>query len=73
MDWKSAIASLQGRGLTQPQIAAWCGCGQSTISELAVGRTKDPRDSTGQALRSLLELSSKPEFDPSEIAARVAG
>jgi transcriptional regulator with XRE-family HTH domain len=55
MDWTSFIAELQSHGLSQPQIAAVCGCGQATISDLASGKTKEPRDSLGQALRSLLD------------------
>lgn len=53
MNWKLLIADLKAAGWTQPQIAAACGCGQATISELANGTTKDPRDSLGQALRAL--------------------
>lgn len=53
MNWKNLIADLQARGLSQPQIAAACECGQATISDLARGRTEDPRDSLGQALRAL--------------------
>lgn len=54
MDWKKSIADLQNAGMTQPQIAIACGCQQSTISMLATGKTTEPRDSLGQALRQLL-------------------
>lgn len=54
MDWKTTIAQIQAHGLTQPQIAAVCGCGQATISDLASGKTQDPRHSLGEALRGLL-------------------
>lgn len=54
MDWKKIIAQIQAHGLSQPQIAGRCGCGQATISDLASGKTRDPRDSLGQALRALL-------------------
>lgn len=53
MDWKSLIAEIQRHGYTQPQIAAVCGCGQATISDLALGNTKEPRHSLGEALRRL--------------------
>lgn len=53
MDWKLLIAELQGFGLSQGAIAGECGCGQSTISELAKGVTKDPRHSIGEKLRQL--------------------
>ncbi len=55
MDWKSLIAQIQAHGLSQPQIAAICGCGQATVSDLARGATGDPRDSLGQSLRELLK------------------
>lgn len=55
MDWPAVIAELQQLGMKQPQIAAACGCRQSTVSELARGATKDPRHSTGEALRKLLD------------------
>ena len=53
MDWKLLIAELRAHGLSQPQIAAACDCGQATISDLASGKTDDPRHSLGQALRAL--------------------
>jgi transcriptional regulator with XRE-family HTH domain len=53
MDWQKLIAELQDHGYTQPQIAAACGCGQSTVSELSLGKTKEPRHSLGEALRAL--------------------
>jgi len=55
MDWKKLISELGSQGLSQPQIAAICGCGQATISDLSNGKTKDPRDSLGQALRALMD------------------
>lgn len=51
--WSTIIRSLTGAGLTQPEIAQFCGCGQSTISDLARGATTDPRTSTGLALLGL--------------------
>lgn len=54
MDWKSLIAELQGFGLTQAQVAAICGCGQGTLSDLANGHTKEPRFSLGKALEELV-------------------
>lgn len=64
MDWKQLIAEIRAGGLSQPQIASACGCGQATISDLASGVTKDPRDSLGQALRALhakVGVSTEPE------------
>ena len=53
INWPEIILSLMQRGLTQPQIAAECGCGQSTISGLLNGQTTDPRTSTGLMLLGL--------------------
>lgn len=53
MNWKSLIADLRAKGMSQPQIAAACNCGQATISDLASGKTDDPRYSLGQALQAL--------------------
>jgi transcriptional regulator with XRE-family HTH domain len=55
MSWASTIARLQSLGFSQPQLAVICGGGQSTIGDLATGRTKEPRYSTGRKLLSLLE------------------
>lgn len=53
--WTLLIQELvKEHGLTQPLIAAAVGCGQSTISDLASGKTIDPRHSTGEALKELL-------------------
>lgn len=63
MDWKSLIAEIQALGRSQPQIAAECGCGQATISDLVSGKTKDPRHSLGVsliALRDRLRLEAEP-------------
>lgn len=53
MDWKQLIADLKARGMSQPQIAEACNCAQATISELATGKTTDPRHALGEALRAL--------------------
>lgn len=53
MNWKKLIAEVGATGLSQPQIAAMCGCGQATISDLVNGKTSDPRHSLGEALRAL--------------------
>jgi len=62
MDWKQLIADIGAYGLSQPQIASICVCGQATISDLASGKTKDPRDSLGQALRALLAKAKAGEL-----------
>lgn len=52
IDWPDVISQLNRVGMTQQQIAAECGCGQSSISELAKGKTTEPR--AGLAIRVLL-------------------
>lgn len=56
MNWPNIIERIQSaRGWTQPQIAVATGCAQATISDLATGKTKEPRHSLGQALLGLLD------------------
>lgn len=61
--WPTIIRGLTDAGLTQPDIARLCGCGQSTISDLLRGTTNDPRTSTG--LRLLGLARDRGIFDPS--------
>jgi predicted transcriptional regulator len=60
MNWVQTIETIQRAGLSQSEIARRCGCAQPTINDLATGKTKDPRDSIGQALRDLLEECQRP-------------
>lgn len=53
MDWKSLIADLKLRGANQVQVAALCGCTQSTISDISTGKSKRPSFEIGQALIKL--------------------
>ena len=69
MDWKSLIAEIQAHGLTQPQIAALCGCGQATVSDLANGKTSDPRHTLGESLKALLDRCKTGEFAAEQGAA----
>lgn len=69
MYWKIIIADIVRHGkLTQPQIAEACGCGQATISDLAVGNTKEPRHSLGAALLVLLERVSSTQATEKQAA-----
>ena len=54
--WPEIIRGLTGSGLTQPEIARLCNCGQSSVSDLLRGTTTDPRTSTGLRLLSLARL-----------------
>jgi len=53
MNWPHILRSLVKSGMTQPQIAAVCQCGQSTLSELLHGKTRDPRYSLAASLIKL--------------------
>lgn len=62
MNWKTIIAELQACGVTQPQIATACGCAQATISDLATGKSTEPRHALGQAILAMhREKTSKQE------------
>lgn len=50
MQWKDYIAAIAEKGVSQSQIAKQAGCGQATISDLASGKTQEPRHSLGMAL-----------------------
>ena len=53
IDWPHIIRSLVAGGLTQPQIAVACQCGQSTVSDMLNGKTTDARTSLGRRLLGL--------------------
>lgn len=54
MQWTIVISDIQARhGWTQPQIAKAAGCGQATISDLATGKTTEPRFGLGKVLLAL--------------------
>lgn len=50
MQWKDYIATLIKLGVTKSQIAKQALCGTATISDLASGKTREPRYSLGVAL-----------------------
>lgn len=50
MQWKHYIAAIAAKGISQSQLAKQAGCGQATISDLASGKTLEPRHSLGMAL-----------------------
>jgi hypothetical protein len=58
MTWEQLMGELKERGWTQPKLRAWLEskdieCGQSTLSDLASGKTQDPKFKVGNALREL--------------------
>lgn len=64
LNWQHLIEWLIADGMTQPQIAVACQCGQSTISDIARGATSDPRSRTGFAL---LRLARERGIDVTEL------
>jgi DNA-binding XRE family transcriptional regulator len=53
-NWPGVISGLQGYGMTQVEIAAHVGCGQTHISEIKCGRIVSPSWKIGAKLLSLL-------------------
>jgi len=58
MNWQKIIQDLGAKKVTQKQMAAACGCSQTSISEVSVGKTMDPRSSIGLALIKLAKRHS---------------
>jgi predicted XRE-type DNA-binding protein len=58
MNWKTQIYSIQAKhGLSQQQIARYCGCSQATISDLVNGVIKVPNFEIGTYLVDLEKAS----------------
>lgn len=53
MDWKTLIQDLRGAGLSYGRIAAKCGVPRSTISDIGLGFTKEPKFVLAGALLAL--------------------
>jgi len=53
MDWIKLISELSASGVLQTEMANYCGCSQSTISDLARGVTKQPYYNIGAAIQSM--------------------
>jgi predicted XRE-type DNA-binding protein len=45
MNWKKILSELFSTGLTQAECAILWGVGQATVSDIATGKTLDPRGS----------------------------
>ena len=43
VDWPALLRGLKAAGVTQPDIAMQLNCGQATVSDIARGKTTDPR------------------------------
>lgn len=59
VDWTKVLADLRDAGMTQAEIAAWCGSKQPAISALARGETRMPNFDLGHALLALHLLRVK--------------
>jgi hypothetical protein len=53
MDWKTLIAEIQARGLSQSEIGAELGKSQAWVSAVAAGKYGDLKWADGEALRKL--------------------
>ncbi|MDQ0035899.1 putative XRE-type DNA-binding protein [Variovorax boronicumulans] len=53
MNWPELLQDLSSADMTQAQIASLIGVNQSTISDLATGRTLKPAFDTADKLRAL--------------------
>lgn len=60
IDWSATVKALLASGMTQPQVAAACMCGQSTISDILTRRTLDPRVSLAFKLLRLAHQRGVP-------------
>ena len=50
MNWKHTLSEIFATGLTQMECAALWGVGQTTVSDIARGKTLDPRGSLCMAI-----------------------
>ena len=57
MNWKKLIADIQEAGYTQTQIADSVGCKQSSLSDLATGKTKEPLYRIGERLVAMHKIN----------------
>lgn len=53
MNWPELLQDLRAADMTQAQIASFAGAHQSTISDLATKRTKEPSFEIGNKLLTL--------------------
>lgn len=53
MDWTQILSDIFAAGKTQMVVAEYCGCGQSTISQIYSGVTARPSYDVGTKLVEL--------------------
>jgi len=73
MNWKNLLSEIFSTGLTQAECAALWGVGQATVSDVATGKTLDPRGSLCMAILATHKERVKPAADaaPAEAATEV--
>lgn len=59
MDWAKLISEIQVAGFTQAKIADSVGCSQSSLCDLANGRTKEPLYRIGERLVAMHKIHCK--------------
>lgn len=70
MIWKTLVDLLLKDGMTQREIASAVGCSQTTVSEIALEKTTDPRCSTGFGLLRLAKSRGiQVQFQDDDVAA----
>lgn len=66
VDWPALLRGLKAAGMTQPEIAEQLRCGQATVSDIARGKTIDPRYTLAAGL---LRLARKHRVDVRALSA----
>lgn len=69
IDWSSVVGALAKAGVSQQEIAHHCGCGQTTISDLARGGTQSPR---ARLAFALLRLAAQRRVELGGVAGELA-
>lgn len=69
MNFDRLIDDLCAVGLTQTEIAKFCNCSQSAISDLQRGESQQPRYSVGKALIDLHKKRCKTRTEPTTAGA----
>lgn len=69
-DWPRILSDIRRHGrMRLIDIAAECDCSEAALAELASGRTREPRYSTGAALKALHARVVPREYGNSEVSA----
>lgn len=66
--WQERIAAIESAGITRGQIADHCGLPYSTLNDLALGRTKEPKGMAAVRLFALSETKKLPDGDAQDLS-----